>query len=84
MYLISNQYLGLSRYSRISDRKILFDTGLNNVQINEGKRELEELRWCFFKDEYVFHSHDCAYVDYFRNEKVGKAKEKERTTPAVC
>lgn len=76
-YLINNNYLGLSRYTRISDRQIKFDLGLNSVQIDEAKKELEKIRWCFFKDDYVYHNHDCAYVDYFRNEKVGEAKEKE-------
>lgn len=77
MYLISNQYLGLSRYSRISDRKILFDTGLNSVQLAEAKKELSSLRWCFFKDEWIFHNHECAYMDYNQNQRVLISKEKE-------
>jgi len=77
MYLITNQSLGLSRYTRLSDRRISFDTGLNTVQINDAKKELEELSWCFFKEEWIYHKHDCAYVDYVRNQRVEAAKEKE-------
>lgn len=77
MYLITNQALGLSRYTRISDRRVSFDTGLNTVQIKQAKEELEQLKWCYFKDEWVFQNHNCAYVDYIRNEKVSISKEKE-------
>lgn len=81
-YLINNQYLGLSRYTRISNRQIAFDTGLNTVQIEEGKTELETLRWIFFKDDWMYHNHECAYVDYVRNQKVEASKEKEvKTVP---
>lgn len=77
MYLITSPYLGLSVYSRISDRKIMFDTGLNTVQLREAKDELEQLGWCVFKDEYIFHKHKCAYVDYAQNERVLISKQKE-------
>jgi hypothetical protein len=80
MYLITSPHLGLSVYSRISDRKILFDTGLNKVQTALGKKELEELRWCFFKDEWIFHNHKCAYVDYAQNDRVAKSKAAEIAT----
>lgn len=77
MYLITNQSLGLSRYSRLSDRRMAFDTGLNTVQIKEAKTELENLHWCFFKEEWIYHNHDCAYVDYSRNAGTAVAKKKE-------
>lgn len=77
MYLITNQSLGLSRFTRLSDRKISFDTGLNTVQINEAKEELIKLKWCFFKEEWIFHNHNCAYVDYKNNERVLTSKQKE-------
>lgn len=76
-YLINNIYLGLSRYTRISDRKISFETGLNTDQIILAKGELEALRWCFFKGEWIYHNHNCAYVDYKRNANVEKSKENE-------
>lgn len=76
-YLINNIYLGLSRYTRISDRKISFETGLNADQIALAKGELENLKWCFFKDEWIYHNHNCAYVDYKRNVNVEKSKQNE-------
>lgn len=80
LYLITNNYLGLSIYTHLNDRQILFDTGLNSVQLEEGKKELESIRWVFFKDGWLFHNHKCAYVDYVRNEKVESAKQKEIIT----
>lgn len=77
VYLITNDYLKLSRYSRISDRRIIFETGLTSTQLKESKKELEDLRWCFFSGEWIYHNHECAYVDYLRNEKVESAKQKE-------
>jgi len=78
MYLITSDRLGLSRYTRLSDRQILFDTGLNSVQLKESKSELESLRWVFFaKNEWIYHHHNCAYVDYIRNDRVASAKQKE-------
>lgn len=76
-YLINNIYLGLSRYTRISERKISFETGLNVDQITTAKSELEKLRWCFFKGEWIYHNHNCAYVDYKRNLNVEKSKQNE-------
>lgn len=76
-YLISNEHLGLSRYTRISDRQIQFDTGLNSSQLEAAKAELEKIKWCFFYDEWIYHNHDAAYVDYQRNERVEIAKQKE-------
>lgn len=77
VYLITSPYLGLSVYSRISDRKILFDTGLNTVQLREAKDELEKLGWCIFKNEWIYQKHKCAYVDYAQNDRVLISKQKE-------
>lgn len=83
VYLITNDYLKLSRYSRISDRRIMFETGLSKSQLDEAKNELQNLKWCFFEGEWIYHNHECAYVDYFRNEKVESAKQSEiDTVPA--
>lgn len=76
-YLINNIYLNLSRYSRISDRKIKFETGLTDKQLAVGKKELTDLKWCFFHEEWIYHNHECAYVDYEGNLKVQVAKAKE-------
>jgi len=76
-YLINNEKLGLSRYTRITDRQIAFDTGLGNEQINTAKQDLEALGWCFFYDEWIYHNHEAAYMDYSRNDYTEKAKQKE-------
>lgn len=76
-YLINNVYLGLSRYCRISDRRITFETGLSASELAEGKKQLTELHWCYFHEDWIFHNHSCAYVDYAGNLKVEVARAKE-------
>jgi len=77
MYLITCDSLSLSRYHRISDRQIMFDTGLDFNQLTTGKKELTDLKWCFFYQEWVYHNHDCAYVDYEGRDRVIASKNKE-------
>ncbi|MGI5828445.1 MAG: hypothetical protein ACOX6V_05495 [Patescibacteria group bacterium] len=76
-YLINNLQLGLSRYTHISDRQIMFDTGLNSNQLETGKKELSNLKWCFFVPNWVYHNHSCAYVDYDGRDRVLESKEEE-------
>lgn len=76
-YLINNLQLGLSPYLHISDRQMMFDTGLNFNQLETGKKELSNLRWCFFTDNWVFHNHKCAYIDYDGRDRVIDSKAKE-------
>lgn len=76
-YLINNVYLGLSRYCRISERRLEFETGLTTEEIAHGKKELEDLKWCFFHKDWIYHNHECAYVDYSGNLKVEVARAKE-------
>lgn len=76
-YLINNIQLGLSPYLHITDRQILFDTGLTVNQLETGKQELTKIKWCFFTDNWVFHNHKCAYIDYTGRDRVIESKEKE-------
>lgn len=76
-YLISNDHLGLTRYLHITDRQILFDTGLSVNQLVTGKEELTKLKWCFFSENWVFHNHNCAYIDYEGRDRVLSAKQIE-------
>jgi len=76
-YLITSNQLGLTPYHHITDRQILFDTGLNLNQLKTGKKELTDLKWCFFTDNWVFHNHICAYVDYTGRDRVIEAKNQE-------
>lgn len=76
-YLTNNLYLGLTRYSHINDRRILFDTALTSKQLETGKKELSELNWVLFFNDWQYHNHNCAYVDYTGRDRVQEAKEKE-------
>lgn len=69
-YLTTCDSLSLTRYHRISDRQIMFDTGLNVNQLITGKEELSNLKWCFFYKEWVYHNHDAAYVSYEGRDRV--------------
>lgn len=77
LYLITSNQLSLSRYHHITDRQIMFDTGLNINQLKRGKKDLNKLKWCFFTENWVFHNHKCGYVDYFGRDRVMESKEKE-------
>lgn len=76
-YLITNLQLNLSRYLHVTDRQIMFDTGLTFNQLETGRKELSQLKWCFFTENWVYHNHQCAYVDYGGRDRVTEAKEKE-------
>ena len=79
-YLINNIFIGLTRYTHINDRRIMFDTGLTPNQLETGKKELTELKWCYFYKDWVFHNHRCAYIDYQGQTKVMEAKKKEKNS----
>ena len=76
-YLISNDHLCLTPYLHITDRQIMFDTGLTINQLQTGKEELMTLKWCFFSENWIYHNHDCAYIDYEGRDRVLEAKQKE-------
>jgi len=76
-YLVNNPQLGLTRYAYIPDRQILFDTGISKRDLEAGKRFFTSIGWIFFKDGWVYHNHDFAYVDYFGRDRVMAAKEEE-------
>ena len=77
LYLISNQYLGLTRYAKIPDRTILFDTGLTKNEIAEAKQSLQEKWQAFvFWGDWVYINNDWSYCDY-SGGKTSKAKEQE-------
>lgn len=85
LYLITSDQLTLTRYHHITDRQIMFDTGLDVKGLVRGKKEVTKLGWCFFSDNWVYHNHDCAYVDYSGRDRVMAAKEAElkKTPPKV-
>ena len=77
MYLITSNQLTLTLYHHITDRQIMFDTGFTVNQLKTCKKELTELRWCFFTKNWVYHNHDCAYIDYSGRDRVLQAKKDE-------
>jgi len=77
MYLVTSGQLALSRYHHITDRQIMFDTGLSLNRLKTGKEELSRLKWCFFTENWVFHNHKCAYIDYSGRDRVLESKKQE-------
>jgi hypothetical protein len=77
MYLISNPYLGLTRYSQISDKQIAFDTDLSQSEITKAKKDLTDKGLVFFYQHWQFHNHELSYVDYTGRDRVLDAKTKE-------
>jgi hypothetical protein len=77
MFLITNPYLGLSRYSRISDRQITFHTSISGKRLEKAKQELQSMKWFFFEGEWIYHNHSIAYVDYEGRDRVMESKNEE-------
>ena len=77
LYIVTNDQCGLTRYLHVTDRQILFDTGLSSVELRTAKKELEAMNWVFFTDNWAYHAHDAAYVDYEGRDRVLQAKESE-------
>lgn len=77
LYLLSCDSIGLSPYHHITDRQIMFDTGLDFKGLETAKKQLTELKWCFFMDNWIYHNHDCAYLDYSGRDRVTDSKAKE-------
>lgn len=50
-YLLTNQYVGLTGIYEVSDRRITFETGLDETQIDAGKQLFNrDKKFLFFKD----------------------------------
>jgi len=77
MFLVSNPYIGLSRYSRISDRQITFHTNIAGKALEKAKQELQSMKWFFFEGEWIYHNHSIAYVDYEGRDRVMESKGDE-------
>jgi hypothetical protein len=77
LFLVSNPYLGLSRYTRISDRQISFHTSLTGKKLQSAKQELSKIGWFYFEGEWIYHNHSIAYVDYEGRDRVLDSKNEE-------
>lgn len=76
-FLINNPKLGLTRYAYITDKYATYSTGLNLTEWTKAKDELQEIKWCYFKDGWVYQNHEFAYLDYFGRDRVMKSKDEE-------
>lgn len=76
-YLITCQANGLTRYLHVTNRQIMFDTGLTTSELEQAKKELEAIKWAFFTENWVYHAHFAAYVDYEGRDRVLEAKDAE-------
>lgn len=77
LYLVTNDQLGLSPYLQITDRQMMFDTGLNSAQLEESKKEIQESGLILFTGNWMLHNHDLAYVDYEGRDRVIESKQIE-------
>ena len=77
MYLITNNQLTLTRYLHITNRQMMFDTGMTSVELEEAKKDLSTIGWVFFFENWVYHNHLAAYVDYSGNERVSSSRASE-------
>lgn len=77
LVLLTNPYVGQTRFYKISDRQLSTFTGLNIEQLQKCKKDLENSRMAFFKDSWVcitgYGFVECFYKGK-RNE-VAKVKE---------
>jgi len=78
VYYISNDNIGLTGIYEITDRQVMFDTGLNREQIAEAKALFENNRKIMFKDNWVY-SINSKKLNGYAGEKIDKALEKEES-----
>jgi len=76
-FLIGGDFISLTPVQHIGDHLIGFFTHLTQEEVQTAKKELEQIKWCFFYKDWVFHNHDAAYVNYTGRDRVMKSKVKE-------
>ena len=76
-FLIGSDFIGLSPIQHVGDHLIAFFTHLTDQEVQNAKKELEQIKWCFFYKDWVFHNHDAAYVNYTGRDRVMKSKIQE-------
>lgn len=74
LYLITNQSIGLSGVYELPDSKIIYQTGLNSTELEQGKIDLKEK--VGFYNGWV-KIHNVEKYQQFRGPKNEKAKENE-------
>jgi hypothetical protein len=77
LILLTNPYIGQSRFYKISDRQLSTFSGLNIEQIQKCKKDLEDANMVFFKDNYVCITGYGFIECFYKGAKNEKAKAKE-------
>jgi hypothetical protein len=75
VFLIENEYIGLTPIYKISDRDIKHQTGLTQEELNNAREDIKKASIYFYKG-YCILLNDWAYVDY-KGGKTYDAKMKE-------
>jgi len=76
LYLLTNHRIGLTGVYEITDRVMLFDTGLSKDQLNEAKEELQAADRVRFYENWVYVVNAQKNNGYF-GEKLDPAVKKE-------
>lgn len=77
LILLTNPYIGQSRFYKINDRQLSTFSGLNIEQIQKCKKDLEDANMVFFKDNYVCITGYGFIECFYKGERNEKAKQKE-------
>lgn len=78
LILLTNPYIGQSRFYKISDRQLSTFSGLTVEQLQKCKKDLEDSKMAFFKSNYVCITGYGFVECFYKGEKNEKAKIKER------
>lgn len=77
LILLTNPYIGQSRFYKINDRQLSTFSGLNVEQVKKCKSDLELVKMAYFKDGYVCITGYGFVECFYKGIKNEKAKQKE-------
>lgn len=77
LVLLTNPYIGQSRFYKINDRQLSTFSGLNVEQIQKCKKDLEESKMVFFKEGYVCVTGYGFVECFYKGSKNEIAKQRE-------
>lgn len=77
LILLTNPYIGQSRFYKINDRQLSTFSGLNIDQLKKCKSDLELANMAYFKDSFVCITGYGFIECFYKGEKNAIAKQKE-------
>lgn len=80
MYILTCSHINMTGIFELSDKTIMFDTGLTEKGLEEGKEFLSSNKKVLFKNDWVKVINMSKYNNYNKGEKLQKAYEKELST----